>query len=243
MSGAWLAERLNTEPPVSRGCSVVEILAILGGAVGLWLPLGGVIGGWQRAFQLGLAGGVVAIVLTMAIAPSVLQRMKRDRPHGYYQHWFAVRLQDRGLLPRAYPQSPGGLPDPEVPRRSRGRSRMAGEARGAARPHPTARAAPRTGLRAETLEPLGAGRRRAWVDFAIDETVKGMPVKQTLLRYPLEVVRMEVAPSTTPGVSPSMATGRRSQCGSAKTRGSRRSTAPRLDLNLPRTAEKDDARS
>jgi conjugative transfer region protein (TIGR03750 family) len=98
MSGAWLAERLNTEPPVSRGCSVVEMLAILGGAVGLWLPLGGVIGGWQRAFQLGLAGGVVAIVLTMAIAPSVLQRMKHDRPHGYYQHWFAVRLQDRGLL-------------------------------------------------------------------------------------------------------------------------------------------------
>jgi hypothetical protein len=115
---------------------------------------------------------------------------------------------------------------------------MACEARGAARPHPPARAAPRTGIRAETLEPLGAGRWRAWVDFAIDETVKGMPVKQTLLRYPLEVVRMEVDPEHNPWGLALEATGRRSRCGSARTRGSRRFAAPRLDLNLPRTARR-----
>jgi hypothetical protein len=65
----FLAERLTTSPPVSRGCSVTEILAILGSAVGLWLPLGAFIGWWQGATQLGLAGGVTAIVLTMAVAP------------------------------------------------------------------------------------------------------------------------------------------------------------------------------
>lgn len=99
---AFLAERLVTSPPVSRGCSVTEILAILGSAVGLWLPLGALIGWWQGATQLGLAGGVTAIVLTMAVVPSILQRMKRDRPHGYYQHWFAVKLHDLGLLCTPY---------------------------------------------------------------------------------------------------------------------------------------------
>ena len=44
---------------------------------------------------------------------------------------------------------------------------------------------PGQGYEPRRVEPLGAGRWRAWVDFAIDETVKGMPVKQTLLRYPL----------------------------------------------------------
>jgi hypothetical protein len=28
--------------------------------------------------------------------------MKRDRPHGYYQHWFAVKLHDLGLLRTPY---------------------------------------------------------------------------------------------------------------------------------------------
>src|SRR5919108_3196120 len=99
---AFLAERLATSPPVSRGCSVTEILAILGSAVGLWLPLGALIGWGQGGTQLGLAGGVTAIGLTMAVVPSILQRMKRDRPHGYYQHWFAVKLHDLGLLRTPY---------------------------------------------------------------------------------------------------------------------------------------------
>jgi conjugative transfer region protein (TIGR03750 family) len=107
MASGLLAERLNTEPPVSRGCSVIEILAILAGAVGLWLPLGGVLGWWQGAFQLGLAGGVIAIVLTMAVVPTILQRMKRDRPHGYYQHWFAVRFHDWGLGRSPYIRTAG----------------------------------------------------------------------------------------------------------------------------------------
>lgn len=102
MATALLAERINTAPPVSRGCSVIEIVTCLTGAVGVFLPLGGIIGWWQGAFQLGLAGGVIAIVLTMAIVPSILQRMKRDRPHGFYQHWLAVRCHDWGLWRAPY---------------------------------------------------------------------------------------------------------------------------------------------
>jgi conjugative transfer region protein (TIGR03750 family) len=103
-----LAERLNTEPPVSRGCSVVEIVAILTGAVGVCLPTGAVLGFLSGATQLGLAVGVIAIVLTMAIVPSILQRMKRDRPHGYYQQWFALKLEDHGLRPTPYIRRIGG---------------------------------------------------------------------------------------------------------------------------------------
>ncbi len=57
---------------------------------------------------------------------------------------------------------------------------------------------PGQGFEARRVEPLGAGRWRCWVDFAIDETVKGMPVKQTLVRYPLEVVLMDVDPEHNP---------------------------------------------
>ncbi len=57
---------------------------------------------------------------------------------------------------------------------------------------------PGQGFEPKRVEPLGAGRWRVWVDFAIDETVKGMAVKQTLVRYPLEVVAMEVDPEHNP---------------------------------------------
>jgi conjugative transfer region protein (TIGR03750 family) len=97
-----LAERLNTEPPVSRGCSVPEILTILLTAVGVCLPVGGVLGWWFGAFQLGLAAGVVGIVTALAVVPTGLQRIKRDRPPGYPQQWVAVRLHDLGIWPSVY---------------------------------------------------------------------------------------------------------------------------------------------
>jgi len=57
---------------------------------------------------------------------------------------------------------------------------------------------PGQGFEAKRVEPLGSGRWRVWVDFAIDETVKGMPVKQTRVRYPLEVVLQDVDPEHNP---------------------------------------------
>ena len=57
---------------------------------------------------------------------------------------------------------------------------------------------PGQGFEAKRVEPLGAGRWRIWIDFAIDETVKGMAVKQTLVRYPLQVVLMDVDPEHNP---------------------------------------------
>jgi integrating conjugative element protein (TIGR03746 family) len=41
------------------------------------------------------------------------------------------------------------------------------------------------------VKPLGGGAWRVEVDFEIHETVRGMPVKNTAVRYPLRVVRFE----------------------------------------------------
>jgi conjugative transfer region protein (TIGR03750 family) len=107
MATHLLAERLNTEPAVSRGCSVVEITAMLIGSAGLWLPLGALIGFLNHATQLGLAGGVIGVVISMVVCPTVLQRLKRDRPHGYYQQWFALKLEDAGLWQTPYVRRAG----------------------------------------------------------------------------------------------------------------------------------------
>ena len=102
-----LAERLNTEPPVSRGCSVPELLTLFGTSVAVCLPLGGLLGWQLGAFQLGLAAGVIGIVATLAVAPTVLQRVKRDRPDGYPRQWLAIQLHDWRIWPSPYVRRSG----------------------------------------------------------------------------------------------------------------------------------------
>jgi conjugative transfer region protein (TIGR03750 family) len=102
-----LAERLATEPPITRGCSLPEMLVIAMVCIGLFLPSGGFIGSALGSWQLGLAGGVFSIVATFAVVPGLLQRIKRDRPQSYYQHWVRTRAHDRGLWPCPYVRRSG----------------------------------------------------------------------------------------------------------------------------------------
>ncbi len=84
-SGRLLAERLNDEAPIFRGCSSSELALITGLAVIIWLPVS-VLTAWilgAAAMGLGLAG--IAIVATVVVTGSVFQRIKRGRPDGYYQ--------------------------------------------------------------------------------------------------------------------------------------------------------------
>jgi integrating conjugative element protein (TIGR03746 family) len=48
------------------------------------------------------------------------------------------------------------------------------------------------------VEPKGAGRWVMWLDLAIQESVRGMPVKETDVRYPLEIVLADVDPEHNP---------------------------------------------
>lgn len=48
------------------------------------------------------------------------------------------------------------------------------------------------------VEPLGARRWVIWLDLAIFESVRGMPVKETNIRYPLQIVFADVDPEHNP---------------------------------------------
>jgi integrating conjugative element protein (TIGR03746 family) len=48
------------------------------------------------------------------------------------------------------------------------------------------------------VKPKGAGRWVVWLDLAIQESVRGMSVKETNVRYPLEIVLADVDPEHNP---------------------------------------------
>ncbi len=92
-----LADRLNVEPAIFKGCSSSELGVIVGVGALVWLPVSLVLAGLMGAVTMGfgLAGvGVVATVVAMA---TLFQRLKRNRPDGYYQQRFVIWLHDKGL--------------------------------------------------------------------------------------------------------------------------------------------------
>jgi len=86
-----LADRVDIEPPIFKGCSSSELLAMLLVAVTVWIPLSVVL-----AFAIGKAAFSLAI-LAVGVIGSVyfgaafFQRVKRNRPDHYYVH-FVMRL-------------------------------------------------------------------------------------------------------------------------------------------------------
>jgi len=92
-----LADRLNAEPAIFKGCSSSELGVIVGVAALVWLPVSLILAGLAGAVTMGfgIAGaGIVATVLLMA---SLFQRLKRNRPDGYYQQRIVLWLDDHGL--------------------------------------------------------------------------------------------------------------------------------------------------
>lgn len=57
---------------------------------------------------------------------------------------------------------------------------------------------PGRGFESRRVESLGEGAWLVWLDLELNETVKGMPVKQTAIRYPLRVVRYPVDAEANP---------------------------------------------
>lgn len=80
-----LADRLNVEPVIFKGCSSSEL--------GVSLILAGLMGAITMGF--GIAG--VGAVTTVVVTASLFQRLKRNRPDGYYQQQFSTWLHDHGL--------------------------------------------------------------------------------------------------------------------------------------------------
>ncbi len=92
----FLAERLNTEPLIFRGCSSSELGAICLGAVLVWFPVGLITAGLAGAAMMGLGMAALSVIATIVIVASLFQRLKRGRPDGYYQQLVITQLHDRG---------------------------------------------------------------------------------------------------------------------------------------------------
>ena len=92
-----LADRLNAEPVIFRGCSSSELGMIVGVAVLLWLPLSLLLAWLLGAITMGFGIAGVGVVATVVVCATLFQRIKRGRPEGYYQQRIRIRLHDLGL--------------------------------------------------------------------------------------------------------------------------------------------------
>ena len=93
------ADRLNTEPPIFRGCSYTELTAIVVLSVVIWLPLSFVLAGLAGRFSMGLGIATLGVLVTVFLIATWFQRIKRGRPFGYYQQRVVILLHDSGLRP------------------------------------------------------------------------------------------------------------------------------------------------
>jgi conjugative transfer region protein (TIGR03750 family) len=92
-----LADRLNAEPAIFRGCSSSELGMIVGISAALWLPLSLLLAWLLGAVTMGFGIAGVGVVATVVMCATVFQRIKRGRPEGYYQQQIRIRLHDLGL--------------------------------------------------------------------------------------------------------------------------------------------------
>ena len=92
-----LADRLNAEPAIFKGCSSSELGVIVGVAALVWLPFSLVLAGLMGAVTMGFGLAGIGVVVTVVVTATLFQRLKRNRPDGYYQQRFVIWLHDKGL--------------------------------------------------------------------------------------------------------------------------------------------------
>lgn len=95
---APLTDRVNVEPPILRGMTESEAAAIGLAALAVWLVVGTVLALVVGLWQVLLAAAVFGPIVTLWKASTVLARIKRNRPDGYYRQALAMDLAARGLM-------------------------------------------------------------------------------------------------------------------------------------------------
>lgn len=97
-----LPDRLNVEPPVFKGCSTSELGAIAGLASLVWLPASLLVAALFGAVTMGFGVAGIGVVATVVVSAGLFQRIKRNRPDGYYQQRVFMWLGERRLLKTSY---------------------------------------------------------------------------------------------------------------------------------------------
>ena len=92
-----LADRLNAEPAIFKGCSSSELGIIVGVAALVWLPVSLLLTGLMGAVTMGFGVAGIGVVGTVIVMAGLFQRLKRGRPDGYYQQQIVLWLSDHGL--------------------------------------------------------------------------------------------------------------------------------------------------
>jgi conjugative transfer region protein (TIGR03750 family) len=103
-----VAEHLNAEPLLFRGCTYSELGLIAVLSVLVWLPLSLLIAGMIGKLSMGLGVTTLGVIGTVYMLANLLQRVKRGHPEGYYQQRLAMWLHDRGLRDSGYIRRTGG---------------------------------------------------------------------------------------------------------------------------------------
>ena len=92
-----LADRLNVEPAVSKGCSSLELGVITGMSALVWLPASLLLAGMMGALTMGFGVAGIGMVGSTVILAGLFRRLKRGRPDAYYRQRSMTWLDDRGL--------------------------------------------------------------------------------------------------------------------------------------------------
>lgn len=94
-SNELLPLRLNAEPSIFRGCTLSElmVLVLMGGAS--LVPLAVIICGLLGYLMMGVGIGLLCVIGWVVIGATILQKLKRGRPLGYYQLRLRLWLEDR----------------------------------------------------------------------------------------------------------------------------------------------------
>ena len=95
--GELRAERLNCEPVVFKGCSSFELAVIAAVSALAWLPASLVLCALAGAITMGFGIAAIGVVASVVVLAGFFQRIKRNRPDGYYQQRFLIALDARGL--------------------------------------------------------------------------------------------------------------------------------------------------
>ena len=93
-----VADRMNEEPSIFKGCSTTELLAIVVAAAAFWLPVCLIVGFVFGAITMGLGATGVCVVGTVVLGAGFFQKLKAGRPDGYYQQRLRILLAEKKLV-------------------------------------------------------------------------------------------------------------------------------------------------